>query len=183
MYELSCPWTGLQCLTRAKAVVADGSLGVVGADVTLLAILLWKRWIGLRWSFVLWAKRMEDQAWDATARASLLWRLLFLFRVTSVRATGRDMLWFSGSTPPLISIFFLITWNYLLDSTHSSNNMTHLIFLERSHCASQSVFLWWREKRRKICSFFCGLSLWQNIDVALEPSKTQGSSVWTVLRH
>jgi len=40
MYKLSCSWTGAEPLTRAKTVGADGPLGVVGADVTLLTLLL-----------------------------------------------------------------------------------------------------------------------------------------------
>ena len=36
----SCPQTGAELLTRAEAVGADGPLGVVGAHVALLPLLL-----------------------------------------------------------------------------------------------------------------------------------------------
>lgn len=90
-HESSCPQTGAELLTRAKAVGADGPFGVVWADVTLLPLLLWKRWIGQRWAFVLWPEGMEDQTWDAAAGASFLRWLLFLFKATSVRAADTHL--------------------------------------------------------------------------------------------
>ncbi len=91
IYEPSCPQTGAELLTRAKAVGADGPFGVVWTDVTLPPILLGKRWIRQKRAFVLWSEGMEDQTRDAAAGASFLWWLLFLFKATSVRAAGRDV--------------------------------------------------------------------------------------------
>lgn len=59
-------------LTGAKAVGADGPLGVIGADVALLPLLLGQQGIRQRRAFVLRPERMEDQTWDAAAGASFL---------------------------------------------------------------------------------------------------------------
>lgn len=73
LHDQNFPWTGAELLTRTKTVGADGPLGVLRADVTLLALLLRKGGIRQRRSLVFWSERMEDQTWDAAAGAPFLW--------------------------------------------------------------------------------------------------------------
>lgn len=158
--ESSCHQTGDKHLTRAEAVGADGPFRVVWTDVTLLPLLFWKRWIRQRWTFVLWPEGMEDQTGDAATRASFLGWLLFLFKATAVRAADTRVHSFFRR-PSLFVCFFnlwmtevhlmlilqrlpifekerLLVWK----SITNSNNKTHLIFLERSHCASRCLLPW-----------------------------------------
>lgn len=71
-------------LTWTEAVAADGSFGVFWAHITLLALLLGERWIWQRGAFVLWPEWMENQTWDAAARASLFRRLPLLLETQDI---------------------------------------------------------------------------------------------------
>lgn len=51
----------------------------------------------------------------------------------------------AGLQPPSLTCWFNMQRYFT-----SGNNKTHLVFLERSHCASRSVFPWWVKKRRKL---------------------------------
>lgn len=139
-------------LTWAEAVAADGPFGVVWAHVTLLALLLGERWIWQRGPFVLWPERMEDQTWDAAAGASFFRRLPLLFKTayqSDPHRTTAQILSTLWQVEKCLHLVLCISFQATDSTCKNQCRKTHLIFLERSHCASQRVFFPWRVKKRR----------------------------------
>lgn len=70
-----------------------------------------------------------------------------------------------------------------LSPVSSSNEKTHFIFLERSHCAWGCLFSWWMRMRRiRWVIILCAVDVAAFWRGAYTPNK-QGPSVWTLLHH
>lgn len=116
IYELKITFICLEAkpLTRAKAVGADGPFWVVRAHVTLLPLLLWERGIGQGQAFVFRERMMENQTWDATARASFLWWFLGLSQTIAFFFSTIEFLIRSQTTHPSWKIVARINWPHNL---------------------------------------------------------------------